>query len=199
MSEMEEIKAETIYQDINNNHSGHSILNIIHFNDVYNIESGSIEPKAGAARFLTVINHLKNNKFSQSIVLFSGDAFSPSEISALTKGSQMVTCLNKFGIDSACIGNHDFDFGVERLTVLIHETNFPWLISNVVDKKTKKPLANAKVKHVLEIDNSRVGLIGLVEHEWIETLSALDNDDIIYECFVSAGNRLVHELRTIDY
>lgn len=110
----------------------------------------------------------------------------------------MVTCLNKFGIHSACIGNHDFDFGVERLSVLIQETNFPWLISNVVDKITNKPLANANVKQVLQIDDLRIGLIGLVELEWIETLSALDYDDIIYECFVSAGNRLANELRTID-
>lgn len=110
----------------------------------------------------------------------------------------MVACLNNFGIDCACIGNHDFDFGVERLTVLIQETNFPWLISNVVDKYTNKPLANAKVKHILQVGELKIGLIGLVEHEWIETLSAFDYDDIIYECFVSAGNRLVNELKTID-
>ena len=110
----------------------------------------------------------------------------------------MVTCLNKFGIHAACIGNHDFDFGVERLSVLIKETNFPWLISNVVDIIDKKPLANAKTKHILEINNFKIGLVGLVEQEWIETLSALKNDDIIYECFVTAGKRLAHELRTID-
>jgi len=52
-----------------------SILNIIHFNDVYNIESSSFEPKAGASRFLTAINKLKNES---TLVLFSGDAFSPS-------------------------------------------------------------------------------------------------------------------------
>lgn len=79
MSEMREIKAEIIYQDINNNHLGHPTLKIIHFNDVYNIESGSIEPKAGAARFLSAINYLKSDQKAQSIVLFSGDAFSPSE------------------------------------------------------------------------------------------------------------------------
>jgi 2',3'-cyclic-nucleotide 2'-phosphodiesterase (5'-nucleotidase family) len=52
-----------------------SFLNLIHFNDVYNIENSSIEPKAGAARFLTAINKLKNES---TLVLFSGDAFSPS-------------------------------------------------------------------------------------------------------------------------
>ena len=49
---------------------------IYHFNDVYNIESGKLEPKAGAARFLTALNYL--NIESPGFVLFSGDALSPS-------------------------------------------------------------------------------------------------------------------------
>ena len=51
-------------------------LKIIHFNDVYNIESNVKEPKGGAARFLTLIKQLK--AASPCLVLFSGDAFSPS-------------------------------------------------------------------------------------------------------------------------
>lgn len=52
-------------------------INIIHFNDVYNIEEGSIEPIAGAARFVNLLeNILKSNE--TTLVLFSGDAISPS-------------------------------------------------------------------------------------------------------------------------
>lgn len=41
-------------------------------------------------------------------------------------------------------------------------------------------------------------MIGLVEQEWIETLSSIKNEDIIYESFVSAGQRLADELIQID-
>ena len=51
-------------------------IRIVHFNDVYNIEPSSIEPKAGAARFLTAVNCLKQE--APCLVFFSGDAFSPS-------------------------------------------------------------------------------------------------------------------------
>lgn len=51
-------------------------LRIIHFNDVYNIESSNREPAGGAARFLSVINLLRNE--SPCLVMFSGDIFSPS-------------------------------------------------------------------------------------------------------------------------
>jgi hypothetical protein len=52
-------------------------MRILHFNDAYNIESSDSEPKAGAARFHTALNELKSDDVP-TIVLFSGDAFSPS-------------------------------------------------------------------------------------------------------------------------
>ena len=51
-------------------------LRIIHFNDVYNIEGRKHEPVGGAARFKTALEILRKKK--NSIVLFSGDAVSPS-------------------------------------------------------------------------------------------------------------------------
>lgn len=50
-------------------------INLIHFNDVYNLESSKTEPVGGASRFLTVIEKLKD--LGPYIVLFSGDALSP--------------------------------------------------------------------------------------------------------------------------
>lgn len=51
-------------------------LTILHFNDVYNVDShGTQEPVGGAARFCTAIKSFKDYN---PLVLFSGDAFSPS-------------------------------------------------------------------------------------------------------------------------
>ena len=52
-------------------------LSIIHFNDVYNIESREKEPVGGAARFITAIEKLIQ-KDPDILVFFSGDALSPS-------------------------------------------------------------------------------------------------------------------------
>ena len=43
--------------------------------------------------------------------------------------------------------------------------------------------------------NLQVGLIGLVEQEWIDTLATVDPEDIIFHNFVEAGNQLAAELR----
>ena len=45
-------------------------------------------------------------------LFFSGDALSPSVMSSVTRGKHMVSVFNELGLTAACIGNHDFDFGV---------------------------------------------------------------------------------------
>jgi hypothetical protein len=56
---------------------GTRTLRIIHFNDVYNIEGTPEEPVGGAARFASILDSL-NEIDSDHLIVFSGDAFSPS-------------------------------------------------------------------------------------------------------------------------
>jgi len=51
-------------------------LTIVHFNDVYNIEPREKDPVGGAARFATKVKELG---WKNPLVLFSGDALSPSK------------------------------------------------------------------------------------------------------------------------
>lgn len=74
----------------------------------------------------------------------------------ITNGKQMVPILNRLNVDIACVGNHDFDFGVETLDELINETTFPWLISNVVDAETLKSITIAEQKHILTFNDIKV-------------------------------------------
>jgi len=87
-------------------------ITIVHFNDVYNIESGSQEPVGGAARFTTAVRRLSDR---DPLILFSGDALNPALMSSVTHGRQMVPVLNAIGVHCALYGNHDFDHGVDNL------------------------------------------------------------------------------------
>lgn len=48
------------------------------------------------------------------------------------------------------------DFGVDLLTDFAVQTTFPWLISNVIDNETGKPLANGHVTYILENKGKKV-------------------------------------------
>ncbi|XP_026728619.1 uncharacterized protein LOC113494469 isoform X2 [Trichoplusia ni] len=168
-------------------------VHIVHFNDVYNIEpTTNTEPIGGALRFSTAVKSLQH---LNPLVLFSGDIFSPSMLSTFTKGEQMVPVLNEIGTHCAVFGNHDFDFGLEVLSGLVAQCNFPWLMSNVIDNETGRPLGDGKITHALMCNGHKIGFIGLVEQEWLETLATINPEEVTFIDFVQAGTKLATQLK----
>lgn len=175
------------------------VVTILHFNDCYNVEEQHGEPVGGASRFCSA---LKSFSSHNPLVLFSGDVLAPSFMSTFTKGEQMVPVLNCCQVDCAVYGNHDFDFGVDNLMEFAKQTKFPWLMSNVVDNETGKLLADGEEFRILERAGKKIGLVGLVEEEWLATLATLDPDDVEYKDFVTEGRRLARFLKHkkgVDY
>ena len=87
------------------------------------------------------------------------------------------------------------DHGLEVLGERMEATKFPWLLSNVIDTETNQPLGGAKVHHTVDWEGRKIGLIGLVEREWLDTVSTLDNDNIDYTDYVDAAAMLAEELK----
>lgn len=51
------------------------------------------------------------------------------------------------------------DFGLEVLSDRVAETKFPWLMSNVIDQETGRPLGDGKITHVIDWNGKRIGLV----------------------------------------
>ena len=159
---------------------------------MYEISSNDDEPVGGAARFCKAVKDVKGDP----LILFSGDCLNPSTLSAFTKGSHMPPVFNQIGVHVGCLGNHDLDYGIESLRLRMSEFGFPWLLSNVLDKRTGGQLANAKEYIEMEWSGHRLGIIGLVEQEWLMTIPSIDVDeDVVYVDFVSKGRELCEKLK----
>jgi 2',3'-cyclic-nucleotide 2'-phosphodiesterase (5'-nucleotidase family) len=95
-------KALEIIQILNNNNKK-NILDIIHFNDVYNLEPQySEDPIGGVSRFNTALTNLKKELASQGrkpIIIFSGDFVGPSLMSTITQGAHIIDAFNLIGVD----------------------------------------------------------------------------------------------------
>ncbi|KAK4188899.1 putative 5'-nucleotidase precursor [Podospora australis] len=176
-------------------------VRIVHYNDVYHLDASSSEPAGGVGRFVSVVNSYRlDPKYKDQpdlVTLFSGDVFNPSLESSITKGSHMVPLLNKIGTDCACVGNHDLDFGVRQFRHLTSKTNFPWLLANVLDPALGEgvPLGNASKTHMITTSNGiKIGLMGLGEREWLETINSLP-PNLIYRSASEVAKELVPELR----
>ena len=131
-------------KDCNNNDNQNKTLNIIHFNDVYNITESNKDICGGAARFMGLINKLKELKPSP-IIFFSGDFLSPSNISTVTKGEHMIPVMNKIGITCGMIGNHDLDYGNEHCIQCFKLLNYPTLNTNIFTPKDTLRIKNILV------------------------------------------------------
>ncbi|EOD43737.1 Homeobox [Neofusicoccum parvum] len=154
-------------------------LRIIHYNDVYHCEPSSAEPVGGYARFKSLCNHYRSDpKFagqSELLTFFSGDAFNPS-------------------LESS---NHDLDFGVRQYRHLTNQCKFPWLLANVLDPALgeNESLANAPKTTMMTSSNGiKIGIIGLAEREWLDTINSLP-PDIIYKSASETAKELVPALR----
>ncbi|XP_048576403.1 mannosylglucosyl-3-phosphoglycerate phosphatase [Nematostella vectensis] len=167
-------------------------LTILHFNDVYNIEPRNTEPVGGAARFA---HKMASYKHLNPFIVFSGDVLNPSMISTVTRGKHMIPVLNALGINIAVYGNHDFDFGVDDLIEFNESTNFPWLMSNVIDNISKDTLADGEKSKIIEWEGIKIGCIGLVEQEWLVTLATVDPSEVTYLDFSQEGAKLAQHLR----
>lgn len=193
---------------------------LLHYNDVYHLDESSSEPVGGAARFVALCKEYREDeRFSGQpslVTLFSGDVFNPSLESSVTKGkfasffvwqadtslptlpgNHMVPILNTIGTDAACVGNHDLDFGVAQFRHLTSKCSFPWLLANVLDPALgdNVPIGNAKRTHMITTSNGlKIGLLGLGEREWLDTINSLP-PNLIYRSASEVALELVPELR----
>jgi len=123
----------------NSAHAAGNEITIIHFNDVYQLSgvlSGNVR-RGGMSRAAHVIQEERARNPDRTFVVFAGDLLSPSVLSDLFEGEQMVDVLNDLQLDAASLGNHEFDFGVDKLEQRIKESKFPWLNTNLMDENGK--------------------------------------------------------------
>ena len=110
--------------------------------------------------------------------------------------TKMVPVLRALGVHAACVGNHDLDMSVEQFEKLKNACGFPWLLANVLDVNTREPLGGAARTALLDAPGGvKVGVVGLAEQEWVETLPMIEPEELEYLDFVTEGRRLASELR----
>lgn len=76
---------------------------------------------------------------------------------------------------------------------MLNKINHPWILSNAFEKNTGKILgASDQTKEYLikNIGDFKVGFLGLIEEEWIDTLGCVDKNNIRYENYIDAAKRI---------
>lgn len=136
-------------------------ITFLHTNDVY-----EISPKGGKGGLAELMTLLKAERAANpnTLTTFGGDLLSPSVMSALTKGAQMVELYNALGANVAVAGNHEYDHGPDIAAKRFSESTFPWLGANVLGPDGK-PAGGLQATRIIEVGGFKVGFFGVLEPE----------------------------------
>ena len=98
---------------------------------------GSNQPVGGAAFLATMFDEELASLPGPGLILAAGDTVGASPPnSLLLQDRPAIDVENAWGLDATSYGNHEFDFGVERLLMHQERANFPFLATNIVETAT---------------------------------------------------------------
>lgn len=95
-------------------------------------------------------------------VLSSGDMWQGGSESNNTKGKLATTWLNYVNCVSMTLGNHEFDWGTNRIESNAQLADFPFLAINVYDKATNQRVEYCDSSIMIEKDGAKIGIIGAI-------------------------------------
>lgn len=131
-------------------------ITIVHTNDTHSrIDEGKYAGM-GFAKIATKVEELRAEN-PNLLLLDAGDTFHGQTIATLVEGESIVKIMNEMGYDAMSAGNHDFNYGQERLLELAEMSDFPVMGGNV--KKGGEALLDEYI--IKEVDGVKVGIFGL--------------------------------------
>jgi 2',3'-cyclic-nucleotide 2'-phosphodiesterase (5'-nucleotidase family) len=88
-----------------------------------------------------------------------GDAVQGDAIGTLSKGSYIIDIMNEVGYDVATVGNHEFDYGMNRFFELRDMAKFPYVSANFVDLASGAPVLEPYT--MLTFNGVKVAFVGV--------------------------------------
>ena len=95
-----------------------------------------------------------------AVLLSSGDMWQGSSESNLTYGLMMTDWMNYMDFDAMTLGNHEYDWGEEYISVNNDSAEFPLLAINVFDKSTGERAEYCDASVIVERNGLKIGIIG---------------------------------------
>ena len=135
---------------------------------------GKNVPVGGAAYLATMFDEEFAALPKPGLLLSSGDNVGASPAnSGLLQDTPAIDVENAWGLDATSLGNHEFDYGIDRLKAHIARASFPFLAANVVETATGQipPWLDGASK-VFNVNGTPVGVIGIELQNTPELVSA---------------------------
>ena len=138
-------------------------VNILTFNDFH----GQVEPAGsnpGAARFAACMAYLLE-KYPNAYPVAGGDNYQGSAVSNYYLGKPVSDMIKAMGVEYSSLGNHEFDWGYEKIQQFAEDGNIDFICSNLFYKGTGDRPSFVKPYAIQEIGGKKIGFVGLIVTE----------------------------------
>ena len=141
-------------------------LTIIHFNDTHShidpIRSGKHTGKGGVVEQALYIDSVRRAQGAKNVLLLhAGDFSQGTSYFTELKGDIEIDVLDACKYDAVCLGNHEFDNGIEELTRRLKNLKVPVVCANYDFTGTAlEKLINPYV--IVRKAGMKIGIIGLL-------------------------------------
>jgi 5'-nucleotidase / UDP-sugar diphosphatase len=149
----------------------------------------------GFPALATAVKRFRDERGPENVLLVDGgDTFSDDLLGNLTEGEAVIRLMKALGYQLMALGNHDFDYGVERTRELQEIGGFPMRGANVIEKATGEPVFGDPTV-VLEAAGMRVGFLTLGYHNSGKTGSKKNLEPLEFTDGVESARRFLPGLR----
>ena len=107
-------------------------LTILHSNDLHAHLLPDDQGMGGLAYLATAVRE-ERARSAASLYLNAGDLVQGTPVSTIYKGLPIYEIANRLGFDVSTLGNHEFDYGWQRIQDFVKAAKFPIVSANVVN------------------------------------------------------------------
>ena len=133
-------------------------ITILHVNDLHARLLPDDEGRGGFAYVASAIER-ERHKAANAIVLHAGDMVQGSPVSTIFRGTPVFEVANTLGIDAHCLGNHEFDYGWEKIDDFQAASDAPIVCANVVNDGGETLVRSAVVRLVGDLQVAVIGAL----------------------------------------
>ncbi|WP_182199826.1 5'-nucleotidase C-terminal domain-containing protein [Paraliobacillus salinarum] len=168
-------------------------ITILHTNDSHGrVEEGKYDGM-GFAKLATFVNQERASN-PNTLLLDAGDTFHGTPFATLENGNSIAKIFNHLKYDGLAAGNHDFNYGQDRLVEIANnEVDFPVISANVRIKETNEQLL--KTHFIKEIDGVKIGVFGLSTPETHYKTNPKNVEGLEFTDIVEEGKAMVSKLQ----
>ena len=149
----------------------------------------------GAAGILKYVQEIEEYSDSEILIFDGGNFFQGHPYGMNDGGMNVIGWMNNVGYTAIVPGANDFVLGQENLNKLADNANFPFLMTNLICSDCDLKSDNIKPYIIKEINNLKVGIIGIVNSEVNDLVISSNIIGIEFENAVSTLDKWVPILK----